>query len=295
MFLFKMLTEKSVKRLLTALVMAAAVVPASAQTTENSMLWKIEGDGIKDAYLFGTIHLLPQSEFELKQRVIDALDDSKVLVLEIDMSDPAMQGKMMQKAPMKGGETLDNLLDESTLQELDKMLQESIGANVAFMNGWKPFIVSSFLIGRLIEGQPASFELSLVQAAKKREMPVMAMETLEDQMAIFDRVPYQSQADDLAEMVNEEPKIKKLYAEMVAAYKAENLDKLYKMLTEYMDDPKERDMLLGERNRKWVPLFSDMAAGQEIFVGVGAGHLPGDDGMIALLRKAGYTVTAVKE
>jgi len=206
-----------------------------------------------------------------------------------------MQGKMMQKAPMKDGETLDKLLDEPTYQKLDKMLQESIGANVAFMNGWKPFIVSSFLIGRLIEGQPASFELSLVQAAKKREMPIVGLETLEEQMSIFDRIPYQSQADDLAEMVNEEEKIKNLYAEMVAAYKAENLSRLYEMLTEYMDDPKERDMMLGDRNRKWVPVFAEKAADTKIFMGVGAGHLPGEDGMIALLREAGYKVTAVKE
>lgn len=295
MFLFKILTEVRVKRLLTAFVIAGTATCAQAQTTENTLLWKVEGEDIKDAYLFGTIHLLPQSEFELKSSVIEALDASETLVLELDMSDPAMQGKMMQKAPMKDGETLDKLLDEPTYQKLDKMLQESIGANVAFMNGWKPFIVSSFLIGRLIEGQPASFELSLVQAAKKREMPIVGLETLEEQMSIFDRIPYQSQADDLAEMVNEEEKIKNLYAEMVAAYKAENLSRLYEMLTEYMDDPKERDMMLGDRNRKWVPVFAEKAADTKIFMGVGAGHLPGEDGMIALLREAGYKVTAVKE
>ena len=295
MFLFKILTEVRVKRLLTAFVIAGTATCAQAQTTENTLLWKVEGEDIKDAYLFGTIHLLPQSEFELKSSVIEALDASETLVLELDMSDPAMQGKMMQKAPMKDGETLDKLLDEPTYQKLDKMLQESIGANVAFMNGWKPFIVSSFLIGRLIEGQPASFELSLVQAAKKREMPIVGLETLEEQMSIFDRIPYQSQADDLAEMVNEEEKIKNLYAEMVAAYKAENLSRLYEMLTEYMDDPKERDMMLGDRNRKWVPVFAEKAADTKIFMGVGAGHLPGEDGMIALVREAGYKVTAVKE
>lgn len=294
MYFFRLLTPAVMRRLAVTAVFAGSIFSSAAQDLENSLLWKVEGKEIETSYLFGTIHLVSQSDFELKQRVIDALENSETLVLEIDMSDPAAQGKIMQKAPMKGGATLDKLLDQETLGKLDKMLQESIGASAAFMNGWKPFVVSTFLIGRLIDGSPASFEASLAQAAKRREMPVLAFETVEEQMALFDEVSYESQAASLAEMVNDEAKMKKLFAEMVKLYRAEKVNELYALLGEHMEDEEEQ-VLVKDRNERWVPLFGEMAEDSRLFVAVGAGHLPGEGGLVNLLREAGYKVTAVEE
>lgn len=292
---FRLLTVAVMRRLAVSVVFAASVLSVSAQDIENSLLWKIEGEEIETAYLFGTIHLIAQSDFELKQRVIDALEDSETLVLEVDMTDPSAQGKMMQKAPMKGGATLDKLLDEETFGKLDKMLQESIGASAAFMNGWKPFVVSTFLISRLIDGTPAGFDLSLAQAAKRREMPVKAFESIEEQMAFFDEVSYEIQAESLAEMVNEEAEMKKLFAEMVKFYRAEQVNDLYRLLEEHMQDEEEKQVLVTGRNEKWVPLIGEMAEESRLFIAVGAGHLPGEGGLVNLLREAGYKVTAVEE
>jgi hypothetical protein len=266
---------------------------AKAQNLDSSLLWKVEGNDIKTAYIFGTIHLMPQAQFELKEKVVDALGKVEILALEMDMSDPGLQGKMMQNASMKDGTTLDQLLDKGTYDRLDTMLQESIGASVAFMNGFKPFIVSSFLIGRLIDGQPASFEAVLVQEAKKREMPIKGLETVEAQMAIFDRISYKDQAEDLADMVNDESKVKKMYAEMIDLYLAENLNGLYEFISREMSEVEQKE-LLDMRNRKWVPLFEAWSADKTVFYGVGAGHLPGKVGLVALLKEAGYTVTPVK-
>lgn len=266
---------------------------ATAQKLENTLLWKVESDDHRTSYLFGTIHVLPQSEFELKDKAISALRSSEILALEIDMSDPSMQMKMMQLSSMKDGTTLDKLLDAESYRKLDTMLQQSIGASVAFMNGFKPFVVSSMLIGRLIEGQPASFEGVLVQQAQKAEMPVMGLETLEDQMAIFDRIPYAQQAEDLKEMINEEEKIKKMYAEMIRMYRAEEMEALYAMIVKEIGDESQIDELLDSRNKKWISIIDKTSSEKAVFYAVGAGHLAGKNGVINLLRKEGFSVTPV--
>lgn len=266
---------------------------ASAQKLENTLLWKVESDDHRTSYLFGTIHVLPQSEFELKDKAISALRSAEILALEIDMSDPSMQMKMMQMASMKDGNTLDKLLDADSYRKLDTMLQQSIGASVAFMNGMKPFVVSSMLIGRLIEGQPASFEGVLVQEAKKAEMPIMGLETLEDQMSIFDRIPYADQAEDLKEMIHEEEKMKLMYAEMIRMYRAEELEALYAMIVKEIGDEAQTDELLDSRNKKWIAIIDKTSLEKSVFYAVGAGHLAGKNGVINLLRQQGFSVTPV--
>ncbi len=273
----------------------SSILDVQAQSLERSTLWKVKGEGIETSYLFGTIHLISQADFELKPKAIRGLGEADQLVMELDLSDPQIKGSMMKQAQMKGGVTLESLLDRNTYQKLDKMLQESIGASVMFMNTFKPFIVSTFLIGRLIDGQEASFEMVLTQEAKKQGMPISQLESVEEQMAVFERIPYKSQAESLAEMINDEENMKKLFAEMVAAYRKEDITELYRFTLKQMDDSKQQDEILDKRNINWIPIMEKQMAEKSSFIAVGAAHLAGEKGLIQLLRKAGYTVTPVMD
>lgn len=290
-------TQPNIKTTIYKLIAAACIVllaaPVFAQKLENTLLWKVEGEGVEPSWIFGTIHIMPQADFEMHPKVSEAMRQADQLALEIDMSDPGIQGKMMQMAAMKGNTTLKELLDEGTYVLLDTMLQQSLGASIVFMNRFKPFVVSSFLIPRLIDGQPANYEMVLVQEAKKQGMPVKGLEALEDQMAIFDQIPYQSQADDLADMVHKEDEMKEMYTTMLGHYRSENLHALYQMMVEYMEDEEERRIMLDRRNENWIPVMQELSGTSSTFYGVGAAHLPGEKGLIKLLRDAGYKVTPV--
>lgn len=280
-------------KLITAGLVLLLAAPVFAQKLENTLLWKVEGEGIKPSWVFGTIHIMPQADFEVHPKVSEAIGKADQMALEIDMSDPGIQGKMMQNAAMKGNTTLKELLDEETYVLLDTMLQQSLGASIVFMNRFKPLVVSTFLIPRLIDGQPANYEMVLVQEAKKQGMSVKGLEALEDQMAVFDLISYQSQADDLADMIHKEEEMKEMYTTMVGHYKSENLNALYKMMVDYMEDEEERRVMLDNRNINWIPVIKEYSADVSTFYGVGAAHLPGEKGLIKLLRDAGYKVTPV--
>jgi uncharacterized protein YbaP (TraB family) len=157
---------------------------ASAQKLENSLLWKIEGNGIEQSYLFGTIHVLPQADFEMKPKVAEAFNECKNLVLELDLSKPGLQEEMMKYSLMTDGTTIDKLLSKEDYEGLGVMLKETTGISIEMVNSFKPFVISTLLLSRYIDGQPASFELSLIQMAGQAEIRILALETVESQLKI---------------------------------------------------------------------------------------------------------------
>ena len=269
------------------------VAPSVQAQTANTLLWKVEGEGIETSYVFGTIHLLPQSDFQLKKKVENAFMESDLLVLELDMDDPGLQGQMMQHAMMKDGKTLDALFSEDDYKTLDTELQAAMGVGIAPFNTFKPFMIAAFLISKYLGEQPASFEASLLQMAKTKGIEIEGLETVAEQMSFFDSIPYEEQAEDIVEMLNEEEKTRELFRKLIDVYKSEDITALSNLMEEYFDDPEELDLLLNQRNKKWIPLITEKAGKTATFFGVGAGHLGGSEGVIALLKQAGYTVTPV--
>ena len=141
------------------------VIPLHMNAQEqgaSSLLWKIEGNGIKTAYLYGTIHMLPQSDFDLKDKVINAFSESEIIIMELDMDDPGLQAEMMKLAPMRNGNTLEKILSP---EDYSRLKEELAAKNIPIeaVQSMKPFMVSAIFLAGLIEGTPASFEGAFVE------------------------------------------------------------------------------------------------------------------------------------
>ena len=280
---------------LTSLLLLFSAVPkfASAQPEEASLLWKIERDDVKPSYVFGTFHILPQSAFVLHDKVKDAFAESDLLVLELDIDSPSLQTDIMQHAGMDNGETLDKLLPNSAYAKINEQLQEVLGVGLQPFNTFKPLLIASFLTAKFIGEQPASFEATLAQMALSKGIEVQGIETVAEQMKVFDNISYVDQAADLVEMVEEEEKVMESFSEMLALYQAEDQAALYKMMEDYIEDPKQIEQLIHQRNSNWIPRIEEKARKNATFFGVGAGHLGGEKGVLVLLKEAGFKVTAV--
>lgn len=239
--------------------------------------------------------MLPQADFEMMPKVEKALGESELLVLEMDITEPDMPLKMMQYAMMKDGHTMDEYLADSTYKKVDMALQKATGMSLGMMNTMKPFIVSSFLVTQYTGSEPVSFEIVLAEMAAQDSISILGLESLEEQMSVFDAIPYQEQADELAEMVENPAEMEELYADMVETYKQEDLNLLGEMLAEEMTGDVQNEELLVKRNHNWIPLIEAQMKNQHNFIAVGAAHLGGEEGLIYLLREAGYTVTPIME
>jgi len=277
---------------LTAIALLTGIGSVTAQ--DNSLLYKIEGNGIQPSYLYGTIHLMPPADFKIKDKVNKAFDESELIVLELDMDDPGLMGTMMSKMALESDMSLDKIFEKDEYAKVDAALKEITGVGIAPLNKMKPLIISQMLILKYVGAQPASYEASFVQMAKEKEKEILGLETVEEQMQIFNNIPYEDQADDIMEMIEDEEGTKDMFQEMVDTYKAEDITEMYDLMSTYFgEDEGALDNMLHSRNNKWIPKIGEFAKKQSTFFGVGAGHLGGDEGVVSLLRKAGYTLTPI--
>ena len=282
------------KQIVTIIALLCFLMTTVQAQEKSSLLWKIEGDNIQTSYIFGTIHMMPQKDFSMPQKVKDAFEGSDEIYLELDMDSPEMMREMMQEMMIEEQDLLSNHVDSTEYKLLDAYLKENVGMGFAQFNKFKPLYMSSTIMSSFMGKQVASYEMTFIGMAKAAKKELKGLETVNDQMSVFDSIPYEDQLDELVEMLDDPEETKELYGKMVAKYKSENIDSLYNFtLTSFDNDEKMIDALLLNRNKNWVKKIPEISKEKKVIYAVGAGHLGGKKGVIQLLKDEGYTVTPV--
>jgi len=262
---------------------------------ENSLLWEISGNGLsKPSYVFGTIHMICKEDFFMPDVVKQKFESSQHVFLEMDMDDPKMQGKMMKLAMLPAGENLKKLFGND-YPMVDSFFKAKAGMGLAVFNQFKPMMVMSMLYLKMLPcTQTESYETTFMAMAKQQQKDLKGLETIEDQMQVFDNIPDSVEAANILKMIKDFDAQVKQFADMVAVYKEQNIQKLYASVSSSPDLMEAQDDLLKKRNSNWIPVMEQYMKEGQSFFAVGAAHLGGDIGLIALLKKAGYKVKAIK-
>ena len=173
----------------TVLLSIFSVISINAQKLENSTLWKIEGNGLKKpSYIFGTIHITCDATIE--DDVKKALDETSQVVLEIDMDDPSMQTKMMGGMYMKDGKKISDLVSKEDYAIIDSLITNEVGMPLKMVEKIKPFFLIAMLYPKMLDCPMQSFEQELMAVATEQKEDINGLETIEDQMKVFDDIPY---------------------------------------------------------------------------------------------------------
>ena len=286
------------KKTLSILVLTClSILSINAQELEKSTLWKIEGNDLEKAsYLFGTIHITCDATLEAD--VKKALDETTQVVLEIDMDDPEMQTKMMAGMYMKDGKKISDLVSEEDYKIIDNLITKEVGMPLKMVESIKPFFLIAMMYPKMIDCPMQSFEQELIKVATEQKEEINGLETIEDQMKVFEDIPYKDQVADLLKTAkNNLVEDKETFAKMLEVYKKEDIVAMVEMMDDDKDSSiaKHQDIMLTNRNKKWISKIGDYAKKEPTFFGVGAGHLAGKEGVINLLRETGYKVTPVLE
>lgn len=269
---------------------------AAAQVKEeNSLFWEITGNGLQQpSYLFGTIHIICKEDFFMSDVVKQKFNASNKVFLEIDMDDPGMQMKLMQLAMLPKGETLKSIFG-TDYNMVDSFFKLNTQFPLAVFNQFKPMMVMSMLYLNMMPcKETESYEQNFITMAKANGKDVQGLETIEDQMAVFDGIPDSIEAKNIVKLIKEFEQQKKQFATMVQVYKEQNLTKLMQSVEGSPDLMNAEEELLTKRNNNWIPVMQKNMKEAVSFFAVGAAHLAGKNGVITLLRKAGYTVKALK-
>jgi uncharacterized protein len=262
---------------------------------ENSLLWEISGKNLaRPSYLYGTMHIMCAEDFKVTQQMHEKFAVAGKVYLELDMDNPGMLFKTMQLSLLQNG-TLKDLFSESDYAKLNRFVSDSLGMPMLLLNKMKPFALMSLLYGKVLTcSKTESYEQTFVEMAKAQKKEVLGLETPEDQFSVFDQIPDSSEARMVMEFINNFEDQRQEFRKMVEAYKNQDIAELYRQMSNSPDMAGFEDELLIKRNQKWIPVMETAMQAGSTFFAVGAGHLPGQHGVIHLLRDKGYDVKAVK-
>jgi uncharacterized protein YbaP (TraB family) len=206
---------------------------------------------------------------------------------------------VVRKMKMRDDTTLADLLDKADYEKVKKYFEDK-GTLLPFsiLETYKPLLAASMLMETGGECEsPEAMEEVIMKEAKNYSKNVKGLETMSYQMSIFDTIPYKMQAMQLVKYVDDADKGQtdnKEYDKLVQAYKDQDLSKLEELTKSTdMGIANFTDILLYNRNENWVEKLKTILPDRSVVVAVGAGHLPGERGVINLLRKAGYTVKPI--
>jgi hypothetical protein len=205
----------------------------------------------------------------------------------------------MTKMKMRGDTTLADLLTAEEYKKVKAYFSEkSKILPFSMLEKYKPLVAASLLMEQQATecGSFISMEQLIMKEANHNNVDIKGLESMAYQMSIFDSIPYRLQAKQLLEMIDGGNKkdttdnIKTL----TNAYRSQELAKMEEMTRSDKSLAGFTELLLDRRNRNWVVKMQELMAGKSLVFAVGAGHLPGEQGVIKLLQKAGYKVEPVK-
>ncbi len=276
---------------LLLLVQSAAAAPGRA------FMWKATGrQGA--FYLVGSVHLLTKDFYPLNPAIDAAYKESDLLLEEVDMAEmlaPGAQMALLSKGLLSGDQSLDKVLSPGTYELLNKRLS-SMGAPIEALRRMKPWMIALTL--EAMEWQKAGFDANygldkhFYDLAAEDGKPVQGLETIEYQISRFDEMPMELQDHLLAETIKGVDTEQANMTRLIDAWRngdAATVERI--VLKDLQSEPQLYQRLLVERNKNWLPKLDALSARKgRAFVVVGAAHLVGPDGLIAMLKAKGYTV-----
>ncbi len=267
------------------------------QKEEKSLLYEISGNGLSQpSYLYGTIHIICKDDFVMTEATKQKFSEAQQVYLELDMDDPKMMPEMMKSMYMTDGSTIKSLLSEPDYQKVSQFFKDTLKMNIGTMDKMKPFVLSSMTIPKLIACPSQSYEETFVKMAKNENKEVLGLETVQEQFGALEKMGLKKQADlMLVKMVENWNDGKQEIKKLISDYKNQDIEALFEDMakSKTMDAEFENDLLI-TRNQNWIPKIQQIAREKPTFFAVGAGHLGGKKGVLALLKNAGFTVKAVK-
>ena len=288
------------KRIVTILALSLMCLISNAQ-----LVWKISGNGIKKpSYILGTHHGCPFTYCDSIPGLMKAFDKVDNIIGEINMIElaqmtPERMQKMQAMMMMPADTSLLSLFNEEETAKVNAWLKREMGASLEMLSVMKPMTIMTTVQNKvMVEVIPDVADMTTIDKymqtlGQSKGKTIGELETADYQMELLYGSSLEEQADALLEMIDQ-GECKELMVQLTEAYKSQNLDTLWKIFQEQMTDY-DYDAIVKVRNLNWEKQMKEILPKQTTMFVVGAGHLPGEFGMINLLREAGYKVKPVKK
>jgi uncharacterized protein len=258
-------------------------------------LWELHGKH-NIVYVLGSIHTLRASDYPLAPVIMDAYRDSKSLVMEIDLNEiesPDVQTEMLQSAALPEGKTLEQIVGPARYAHAQDLVRD-VGLDLSLFSGFAPWFVaeaiSQMQLAQLGFDPQSGVEMFFMERARGDGKSVAGLETAHEQMAIFEAMPMEAQAEYMMSSLEQAHDLPKEVNDMVQAWRRGDTGWFQaEIKTDLSKDPALYQSLVATRNRKWIAKIEAMLDDDKNYlVIVGTAHLVGKDSVIELLKKDGF-------
>ena len=293
---FKRLTASAAALSLGLSGCAPAVETLPPGAVAGPALWQVS-DEDTTIYLFGTVHALPKDKNWFDGRIERAFNASDEMVTEVDITDLASSTQALQaQGLLPEGQSLRAMMMPEDREEYEMALV-SLGIPVETLDRYEPWLAAMTLalLPLLRSGYDtqSGVEMALGQRAgeaKKRG----ALETIDQQIALFDGMPMEAQLAFLDQTVAQIPNATVSLDAMVAEWIEGDAVELARLMNSELTDPVLRDRLLIQRNASWADWIKRrLEEPGTVFIAVGAGHLAGEGSVQDQLRERRVRVKRV--
>ena len=281
-------------------VQAAGLNAAKAQARfSRGLLWRVSKPGVAASHVFGTIHIADPRVLLIPDPVMRALAQAKSYAMEIQFN-PAVEARFFEAAQFEDGRRLEPIIGPEAYAQVRASLRlrevpEEIIARL------KPWAALVNLTVTPEDYDPFTLDQKLHALARARRLPTFGLEGIEEQIAVFDGIPFDTQVALLKHGLAEREHFVGLIEPAIQAWLKRDLALLdavhertvtrfpqmeehYRVLTRHI--VANRSVVMAHR------LFLPLARGR-VFVAIGADHLYGEKGVLRLLQKQGYRITPV--
>lgn len=300
------------KRLFSLLLLLAVAVGSYAQ-----LLWKVSGNGLSQpSYIVGSFHVAPANFVDSIAGLNDALASCKQVYGELSLQELGDMSKLQQMQAamlLPDSVKLQDLFTAEQQEQVNKMLRRVLGTDLTTptvgeqLSRMKPSALCATLqVVTYVKKHPsfnpqALFDAALLQKGAQAGKTVGGLETMAFQSRLlYESKPLERQAAELLCMAQHFDYQEELMERLAAAYLAQDLKALAAVMSEKMNNecdstPEEEEALIYQRNADWAKKLPSILHTASTLVVVGSGHLPGERGLLELLRQAGFDVTPVTQ
>ena len=293
------------------------VVAVMASVTANAqLLYKISGNGLKTpSYIVGTYHLAPASYVDSIPGARVALETAEQVCGELSMDEmSSLEGtqKVMAAMMLPDGQSLKDVLSEEEFAKLDAFMADVMGVGLsnpmvgAQLGKMTPMAIATQLqLLQYMKMTPGFNPNALIDSyfqteASKNGKPVIGFETMDFQISVlYKGRSIERQKVQLMCMIDNREYELMMMKTLTEAYFAQDIAKLLEVTEEKLGNkcdstPEEDEALIYGRNADWAEKMPAIMGDKSTLFVVGAAHLPGERGVLELLKKKGYAVEAVK-
>jgi len=283
--------------------MAPPTLPVAAREADRGAVWVVEGKQGGRLFLCGTIHILREQDYPLAEAYDRAYELSDELILELPpgaSESGALSGRMMELGKLPSGERLEPLIGKEDWARVQAWSKKR-GMDKAVLQGYRPWYVSLIMVAleyaHLGATPDRGVEQEFEARAKEEGKPGRGLETVEFQLQLFAGMSAEQEIEVLRQTLDELETVEAEYQRMIQFWKEGNMDELQALLMrEAQQYPDLMEAFLAGRNRAWVPQLEEVLERKgSAMVLVGAGHLGGPEGLIALLEGKGHRVRHAAE